>query len=190
MSTYLAFKSFCFVLSIFGECLLIWLSSRSVLFWAYLVNVYLFGFQIVLFCFEHIWWMSTYLAFKSFCSVWAYLVNIYLFGFQVVLFCLSIFGECLLIWLSSRSVLYWAYLVNVYLFGFQVVLFCFDHIWWMSTYLAFRSFCSVLSIFGECLLIWLSSRSVLFWTYLVNVYLFGFQVVLFCFEHIWWMSTY
>ena len=56
----------------------------------------------------------------------------------------------------------------------------------MSTYLAFKSFCSVLSIFGEYLLIWLSSRSVLFWAYLVNVYLFGFQVVLFCFEHIWW----
>ena len=27
----------------------------------------------------------------------------------------------------------------------------------MSIYLAFKSFCSVLSIFGECLLIWLSS---------------------------------
>jgi hypothetical protein len=118
---------------------------------------------------EHIWWMSTYLAFKSFC------------------FILTIFDECLLIWLSSRSVLFWAYLVNIYLFCFQVVLFCFEHIWWMSTYLAFKSFCSVLSIFGECLLIWLSNRSVLFWAYLVNVYLFGFQVVLFCFEHIWWI---
>ena len=31
-----------------------------------------------------------------------------------------------------------------------------------SIYLAFKSFCSVLSIFGEYLLIWLSSRSVLF----------------------------
>ena len=114
------------------SCLLVQtISSRSVLFWAYLVNVYLFDFQVVLFCFGHIWWMSTYLAFKSFCFV------------------LTIFGECLLIWLSSRSVLFWAYLVNIYLFCFQVVLFCFEHIWWMSTYLAFKSFCSVLTIFGE-----------------------------------------